>query len=159
VGLQHRLPAEWPAAESGSTDGCFGSACGDVDDDGRGGGGGDKGGPRGDCCGHGSSSSSSSSSSSTGSGSSSSDDEDEGTCEDTALSLPGSLAWRALAAVADDEPSEPVGQRDRDVLIPPERLQEIASQARDAQPDPNRLTFAAVEKILQTRWSCYMYQH
>jgi hypothetical protein len=40
------------------------------------------------------------------------------------------------------------GQRGRDVLIPPERLQEIASQARDAQPDPKRLTFAAVEKIL-----------
>jgi hypothetical protein len=51
------------------------------------------------------------------------------------------------------------GQRGRDVLIPPERQQEIASQACDAQPDPKRLSFAAVEKILQTRWSCYMYQH
>jgi hypothetical protein len=37
------------------------------------------------------------------------------------------------------------GQRGRDVLIPPKRLQEIASQACDAQPDPKRLTFAAVE--------------
>jgi hypothetical protein len=101
VGLQHRLPAEWPAAESGSTDARFGSACGNADD-GRGGGSG-KGGPRGDCCGHGSSSS--------GTGSSEDEDEDEGACEDAALSLPGALAWRALAAVADDEPSEPVGRR------------------------------------------------
>jgi hypothetical protein len=37
--------------------------------------------------------------------------------------------------------------------------QEIASQACDAQPDHKRLTFAAVEKIHQTRWSCCMYQH
>ena len=34
------------------------------------------------------------------------------------------------------------GQRDRDVLIPPERLQETACQACDAQPDPKMLTFA-----------------
>jgi hypothetical protein len=39
------------------------------------------------------------------------------------------------------------GQRGRDVLKPPERLQDIASKACDAQPDPKRITFAAVEKI------------
>ena len=32
-------------------------------------------------------------------------------------------------------------ERVRDVLIPPERLQEIASQACDAQPDPKKVNF------------------